>query len=807
MGNSGDYACEVILQIELSGSTGTEKTFYHVRRIYLYNHSFEDSVMVQRLNPCCLILFLFFFTSVFSRAADPEPVKTCFSILKTTHRLIREKKWDSALAEFKKTECIQNLPPHLTEELRELNARVNRLKDGKTMSDPTASQIPKPKCPKPGSLFYVSPGGSDKNTGTRDKPFATLARARNAVRERKKNKGLPAGGMAVILQPGTYPVSETLNLTKEDSGTAESPVVYRAEKPRTAVLNGGIRLSELKPVSDKHVLTRLPEASREKVRMVDFNARGITEFPEFNAHGFQLPVVPHIQLFFNSKPMPLSRWPNKGFVKTGKVLKGASPHRASSKTKWGKAVFQYTNNRPARWKKTHDKRMHGYWQHLWAEATLGIASIDTKSKQITAAHESPYGTGAGHPYYYLNILEEIDMPGEWYLDRVSGILYIYPPSNPASAIIELSISEQPFIRMDNTSHVIFENLVLELGCLHGIEINKGTNVLVAGCKIRKMGGDAVIIQNGKNHGVLSCHIHTMGRGGVRINAGDRKTLSPCNHYVENCHIHHFSGIDHTYTPAVWVKGVGTRISHNHIHHNSCHGLRVDGNNHLVQYNDIHDVVLESDDQGGLDTWGDPTFRGTVIRYNYWHKIGSGIGHCGKAGVRLDDAISGTVIYGNIFENCSQGNFGGVQIHGGKDNWVDNNVFIRCNIGISFSRWGQRKWIQTITKKFGAKVQAMNIKEPPYSTAYPDLSNLHKNADANRIWRNIFLQCRQTYRNDGKTQNMINNRVFQKDPGFTDLKQKKYGLSPESQLPEQTGFTPIPFDQIGQYQDAYIRPGE
>jgi len=134
---------------------------------------------------------------------------------------------------------------------------------------------------------------------------------------------------------------------------------------------------------------------------------------------------------------------------------------------------------------------------------------------------------------------------------------------------------------------------------------------------------------------------------------------------------------------VLVDGVGSRISHNLMHDVRSSAIRLGGNDHMVEFNEVHHVVWESDDQGGVDMFGNATYRGNVFRFNYWHHVGgepgdgeSGDGEapdCGRAGVRLDDAISGVVVYGNVFHRCSAGRlgFGAVQIHGGKDNHVDN----------------------------------------------------------------------------------------------------------------------------------------
>ena len=156
-----------------------------------------------------------------------------------------------------------------------------------------------------------------------------------------------------------------------------------------------------------------------------------------------------------------------------------------------------------------------------------------------------------------------------------------------------------------------------------------------------------------DHGILSCDIYSLGRGGVALAGGNRKTLSPGRHFVENCHIFDLSRIDHTYTPAIVLSGEGNRIAHNRLHDIPSSAMRVSGNHHVVEYNDVYRVVLESDDQGGVDMWGDPAFRGNIFRCNYWHHIGNWRHpnegpDCGQAGIRLDDAISGVLIYGNIF---------------------------------------------------------------------------------------------------------------------------------------------------------------
>ena len=207
--------------------------------------------------------------------------------------------------------------------------------------------------------------------------------------------------------------------------------------------------------------------------------------------------------------------------------------------------------------------------------------------------------------------------------------------------------------------------------------------------MRRFAGNGVEIRGGHRDGLLSCDIYSLGRGGTIISGGDRRTLTPGEQFIENCDVYDLSRIDHTYTPAVILEGVGNRIVHNRFHEVLSSAMRVDGNDQRIEYNEVFNVVLESDDQGGADMFGNPTYRGNVYRFNYWHNIGNWRGtgdqpKCGQAGIRLDDAICGTLLFGNIFEHCSAGKigFGGVQIHGGKENVIENNVFSDCAAALS-----------------------------------------------------------------------------------------------------------------------------
>ena len=110
------------------------------------------------------------------------------------------------------------------------------------------------KSPVAAAEFFVSPAGQDANPGTEARPFATLERARDAVRQLRPADGKPLGGATIWLRGGDYVRTNALELTAADSGTAESPVVWRAYKDEKVRLLGGRTLTGFQPVTDPAVL-------------------------------------------------------------------------------------------------------------------------------------------------------------------------------------------------------------------------------------------------------------------------------------------------------------------------------------------------------------------------------------------------------------------------------------------------------------------------------------------------------------------------------------------------------------------------
>ena len=738
-------------------------------------------------------------------------VERALTRLRLAEALRQLKDLDGVKAGLESVAAEADLPNHLRQEARLRLAQLDSQRTAAPASPDGSARLELPDLPPPGLSLYVAARGDDGNPGTRERPFATLERARDEIRARRKRADAIQGRIEVVIEGGAYKLSRTFRLESQDSGTAALPVVYRSERGERPVFSGGVRLTKVGPVTDPVLLARLPEPSRGRVYEADLAAHGVNKTWPLVLGGFSsgrgFKSHPVMELYCNGEPLRLARGPNEGTLRVAEVCEPESEKsHGSIYSKVGH--FRSVEPLPAAWKYEPDLWLYGYWFFGWADSYEKVGALDPARREVTLGPPyHSYGYRAGQPFYAVNALSELDQPGEWHLDTARQRVCFWPPADPATAVIEVSAADWPLVELKQVSHVRLEGLVWELGCTDGIHIEGGTNCVLAGCVVRNLGGAGVIVSGGFNHVLLSCDIHSLGRGGVGLSGGDRKTLAPGGHVVENCHVYNLSRIDRTYTPAVWSAGVGQRIRYNWFHHIPSSALRVGGNDNLIEWNEINHVVLESDDQGGVDMWGDPTYLGNIYRFNFFHHIGNWRQphqgpDCGQAGIRLDDAISGVLIYRNIFYRCGAGKlgFGGVQIHGGKDNLLDANVFAECPWAVSFSPWGGAHW----TNFTRAPRQSAEINPALYATRYPEWSRFDMDLNANFLWRNLVLNCGpMLHRNQGGAR-LYGNLVVSNELRFASHGGAYFIPGSKSTSRSPALFGPDEFGQIGLYRDAWRR---
>jgi parallel beta-helix repeat protein len=569
-------------------------------------------------------------------------------------------------------------------------------------------------------LFYVAAGGNDSwsgrhaapNAAMTDGPFATLQRARDAVRKSLAQGSHPS----VRVRGGAYTFNSTLRLDSTHSGSRERPVIWSAYGNEAVRFMGGITISGFRPVRDADVLSRLSGPARQSVLVTDLRSQGVCHFG----------VPPdRMNLFFKGVRMTVARYPNRGWLKIagvplveGHILNPGDPKVIKNGLPAGRhsGMFLYDGTRPSGWADQRDIWMHGYWVWDWSDGYQKVGRIDTVSRLIYP--EPPYhhyGYQKGQRYYFLNVLEELDTPGEWALDAEHGLLYFWPPSAMGPGDVTVSLLKQPMVLLDGASWVRFKRFTFESSRACAFRICGGSDNVIAGCTIRNIDNDtSVIIDGGQRNGVLSCDIHDVGSTGIRIVGGDRRTLTPAGNYAVNNHIYRYGGILQAFNGGIYLQGVGDTLAHNRIHDAPFSGIQYYGNDHLIEYNELYDLAHESGDVGGINTGADYAEMGTIIRYNYIHDI-HGPGEGGCRGIYLDLPGSNTTIFGNIVANVDIGVF----FNSGRDNLVENNLFFNCHPSVGIYIWPFKSYFHPGGAwRIFEKLHEVRYTEPPYSTHYP-----------------------------------------------------------------------------------------
>ncbi len=539
--------------------------------------------------------------------------------------------------------------------------------------------------------FYVSTKGNDSNNGTKNAPFLTIEKAVEAVRNTDK---AGKNGITVCIEAGEYRVS-SLEFAKEDSGTAECPITYCGYRGEV-VLNGGVTLScnEFKSVTEYPIISeRLTTEAKKNVVVVDLTEipysltkddwgkmYAIGSYHTAESYDGDYTGELYCELFVNDKRQSLARYPDNGYVYTEEVVKtglGKESDGALTEVKdWYKIrnpesdVYRVNSElagRIAGWKTLDDVWMFGYWKYDWADASSPIGSFNAQTGEISPKFVSLYGTKSDAPYYFFNILEELTTEGEWYLDRENGLLCLWKPEKMEEAQIDLSLSLNPIINAE-ADYLSFDGITVK-GTRADAVVITGNNNTVQNCLIKNVAGNALIM-TGSNNLAYNNEITHTGKGGIIIDGGDTETLTPGNSKADNNYIHDWSEIYQTYQPAVTLLGVGNVCSHNEMANSPHEAITYKGNNHIIEYNNIHDVCLLSDDAGAIYSGRSWVWYGNIIRYNCIYNVGSE--EHKPDGIYLDDALSGQQIYGNLLINIPRN---AIHIGGGRDNVVTNNIIV------------------------------------------------------------------------------------------------------------------------------------
>lgn len=680
------------------------------------------------------------------------------------------------------------------------------------VSLPAMAEIPKEL------NIYISPTGSASGDGSVERPYATLEQARDKLRTTDKS-GYEK--INVAIRGGYYKRDTAFILSAEDSGTEDVPIVYTEYPGEEAIITGAVNLepSRFEKVIDEAILEKLPDEGKGNVYQLALKPLGLTDLPQPNqTHYSQTPRVTN-DLIWEGTTCTLARWPNgTEYALTGSIV-------YPSLYRWGYDgsreyyidipddpgfVFKSDAPRLAKWANAKDAWLEGYWKYNWAMDRLKIKAIS--GNMIFTDRSATFGAASGAWYFIFNLMEEMDTPGEWYIDHDNDILYVYPPTPiEETENILLTQLEETMLQVSNAKNIKFEKLTFEGGLSHFGNISNCENVEIAGCVIKDFSGHGLDITGGKNCGIRSCDVHGLGAYAVWLSGGSRETLEPCGHYSVNNHIYNYANVMKTYQAATGVSGVGCYVAYNEFHDAPHYAIGFTGNDHIFEYNNIHDVLEEAADAGAIYTLRDLVGNGTIVRYNYIHDLygANTQGHT-ATGIYFDDGSSGCTAYGNILNRVGQGFLCG----GGRNVTIENNIIMNAvdeNVGsaITFDRRTPDTGWTSIKSNLLANLAAVPYQNSYWQAKYPEVYNVAEDDPGepkyNSIRNNVIHK--HNYPNiyqEVKDMGIVENNVRIDDPlGFIHEGSEQLNLREDSpvfaKLPE---FKAIHFEKIGMYADEY-----
>jgi len=663
--------------------------------------------------------------------------------------------------------------------------------------------------------YFVAPHSDDKSDGSLAHPFASLERARDVIRAARTAPGARTEPGTITLRGGVYHRSTALELTGEDSGAPARSIVVRAYPGETVRIIGGRRLEPqwFEVVTENDAIwERLDPAARGKVERVELRSRGIVDFGELVPRGMQLSKHGALGLFVAGRALPLAQWPDapeaahramdRGFALIEEVL--------DAKT------FRVPSGRASRWGQADQLWFHGYWGNAWADFHVASAAVNAGSQWVALAEAPRYPMLKGQPFRAYNLLEEITEPGEWFLDRKTGVLYVWPTQDWARAEILVSTSAAPLVSIHDARNVLIEGLSFELGWGSLLTVEGGAGNCIRRCQFLHAGANAVVV-SGENNGLEGCLIADAGDRGVLLTGGSRPDLIPARNYIRHSRVVRFSRWSWTYAPGVELRGVGQIIANNELSDAPHSAILYSGNDHLIELNNIHNVCRFSSDAGAVYSGRNWGWRGTVIRHNFFHHIDSELEGYGTHGVYLDDLLSGNHVVGNLFYRVSGH---AIQSGGGRDNIMENNIVVHCGDALSIDVRGPKsvspeaghKW--NLLERLGDG--GVDYRSERWSRAYPALARMPDNWEgltapgARWRWpegcvfsRNIGFRnkvfIKWTDEDTGcRLEDVLqtHDNLEDVDPRFVDEASLNLALRDDSPAYQVPGFKRIPFERIG-----------
>jgi hypothetical protein len=543
--------------------------------------------------------------------------------------------------------------------------------------------------------FYVSRAGGDGNPGTESRPFATLDRARRAVQHTVKD-GEP---VQVWIREGTYYLDVPLTIDPKDSGAPSAPVAYSAYPGEEVTLSGGCALTcKWSPYKDGILRTAVPQGLNFTQLFVNGKRQNRARYPKFDAS--QPGKSGYLQA---AGAVPADVRPPYADPDEDMTFAGQSPRGM---------LFDPATFSNKQWSKPEEAQIHIFQEAYWGNLQWQIESIDRRSniiwfgeggQQIGAKWDkNPARVGSRSRFFVENVFEELDSPGEWFLDRDKSVLYYYPKPriDINTALVEVPLLEHVVhfsgrqstpvhdvairgVRFAHTSSTYMS--CYDVPSLSDWSIHRGGAVFAEGtrncsiqdCWFDAVGGNGVFVNNyNRDFSITGCTFTETGDSAICFVGDLEKTNGTGRAFPFECrasnNLIHDCGAFGKQIAGIYIsRAKRITTSHNLIYNMPraaiCIGDSTWGG-HIVEFNHIHDTVRETSDHGPFNAWGRD--RGWCLAQSHGsYTVDRSI----DAWDVLVDAMEPVIVRNNLFNEKSGW---GLDLDDGASNYkIYNNISI------------------------------------------------------------------------------------------------------------------------------------
>ncbi len=573
-----------------------------------------------------------------------------------------------------------------------------------------------------GKVFYVSSDAVTSGDGSAEKPFKSIEMAQKAVRNTKKDEPI-----TVVIRGGEYYVKNSLEFTSADSGTSSAKVTYKAYDGEKVVIHGMVDIprAKISQVTDENVLSRLQSSVRDKVYEIVLPSEVANNVGNIFAskvgtysHSYDYNML---DLYDNGELMPLSQWPNTAFADVESMSYNADNPLLN--VVFGEEIAA----RFSKWTELpKDVVMSYYTKSGYEHFFAPVEKISPKDRTIFLNKENVMsnptyermGPNANARVVIMNLLEEIDMPGEYVIDRANKKIYIYPQGGEPSNNMSISLTNQPIVLFKGASNITLQGLTIGYCRSDAVKImEKSSNIVIDGCEICNAGTNGIYVHSSTQISVVNSDIYNVGSNGVYMErCGDVIYLKESGNKVNNNDIHNVGRFKKCATGGVVTSYCcGVEITNNRIHRIPHQGVWIDATPIAkVDRNEVYDAVRETMDAGALYVNGGVQDWGVEFTNNFIHDVTNDLSGRGSThGTYADAQHHNVKMDNNIFYNVKSG---AAFQNGGSFASIANNIFIDCPVPTIITDYkNMRSWITR-----GREEALATVDKETYLKRFPEM---------------------------------------------------------------------------------------